>query len=207
MKKALTTEWQTRLWETIKHIEKNSQIEMVVVLRPRSADYRDIAWVWGVFGAWLGFTYVMFAPEYFIDDIVYATPIAAFLSGFALAHLPLLTRLSIKKTRLEKSVEIMARAIFQKGGIQHTQAKIGVLVYVSWLEKRVVLLADKGVEMALPVSEWQTLRADFQSIFHERKPLDELIAQLEKSQPVFSRYLPPLANDINELPDDLDVDL
>ncbi|WP_019866870.1 hypothetical protein [Methylovulum miyakonense] len=207
MKKALTTELQTQLWETIKHIEKNSHIEMVVVLRPRSADYRDIAWVWGVFGAWLGFTYVMFAPEYFSDDIVYATPIAAFLSGFALAHFPLLTRLSIKKARLEKSVVTMARAIFQKGGIQHTQAKIGVLVYVSWLEKRVVLLADKGAEMALPVSEWKTLHADFQGIFHERKPLDALITQLEKSQPVFSRHLPPIANDINELPDDLDVDL
>ena len=207
MKKAYPPELQTRLWEAIKAVEQHSHVEIAVVLRSRSADYQEVALMWGVLLAWLAFSYVMFAPELFSDTVVYAAPLLAFVLGYALGHNSALTRLSVKKPRLHKQVEIMARAIFQKGGIHHTQRKIGVLVYVSLLEKRVYVLPDRGVAVALPATQWQSLQDNLQSIFNTRKPLEALILQLQHCQPLFNRYLPPLADDINELPDDLDVDL
>ncbi len=207
MKKALTTEFQTRLWDAVRAIEQDSQVEVVVVIRSRSEDYRDIALVWGILGALLSFTYIMFSPDLFEDWLVYCTPVLGFAIGYALAHWPWITRLGVGKQRLQKSVEIMARALFQKAGIRHTQAKIGVLVYCSWLEKSVYILPDRGAEMALPAEEWQRLRAEFQAIFISRKPTEALIAQLHNVQPLFNRYLPRLANDINELPDAMEIDL
>lgn len=207
MKKALTTAFQTRLWEAVKAIEQNSQVEVVVVIRSRSEDYRDVALIWGIISALLAFTYVMFAPDLFEDWLVFCAPIVAFAAGFALAQLPLITRLSIVKARLQKSVEIMARALFQKGGIGHTQAKTGVLIYCSWLEKTVYILPDRGVEMLLPTEEWQDLRAGFQQIFVSKKPTEALLVQLRQAESLFNRYLPPLANDINELPDVMEIDL
>ncbi len=207
MKKALTTEFQTRLWEALKAIERDSQVEIVVVMRPRSADYLDIALIWGILGAWLSFTYLMFAPDLFTDGLVYCLPMIAFALCYALAQLPLVTRLSARKSRLQKNVEIMARAIFQKGGIQHTQAKTGVLVYCSWLEKIAYILPDRGVDMALPAEEWQAIRAGLQQVFASKEPAETLLAQLHKAHPLFARYLPALANDINELPDAMEIDL
>lgn len=207
MKKALATEFQTRLWDAVRAIEQNSQVEVVVVIRSRSEDYRDIALLWGIFGALLNFTYIMFSPDLFEDWLVYCAPILGFAIGYAFAHWPLITRLSVGKQRLQKSVEIMARALFQKAGIRHTRAKIGVLVYCSWLEKTVYILPDRGVEMALPADEWRRLRADFQAIFTSRKPTEALIAQLHNARPLFDDYLPRLANDINELPDAMEIDL
>jgi len=207
MKKALTTAFQTRLWEAVKAIERDSQVEAVVVIRSRSADYRDVALLWGIIGALLSFTYMMFAPDLFEDWLVFWVPIIVFTVCFALAHLPLITRLSVAKVRRQKNVEIMARALFQKGGIGHTQAKTGVLIYCSWLEKTVYILPDRGAETALPAQEWQDLRSGFEQVFTGKKPTDALLVQLQQAGLVFSRYLPPLANDINELPDTMEIDL
>lgn len=207
MKKALSTTQQTQLWEAIKAVEQHSQVELVVVLRARSADYPDVAWLWGVLLAWLVFTYMLFAPPLFTDEWLYAAPLLAFAIGYGLGRIPVLTRLGVNKARLQKHVEIMARAVFQKAGIHHTQAQIGVLVYVSCLEKIVYVLPDRGADLALPAAEWQALRAAMQSIFSTRQPLAALITEVTHSQAIFSRYLPPIAGDINELPDNLDVDL
>jgi len=207
MKKTLPPDFQNRLWTAIKAIEQHSQVEVVVVLRSRSADYHDIHLSWGLLGGWLGLTYSIFAPTLFSDLWVYSLPIGGFMLAYLLAHIPALTRLSAGKRRLNKQVEIMARAVFQKGGIQHTQAKIGVLVYCSWLERRVYLLPDQGAAQALPAAVWHTLDAGLQNAMTSPKPLEALLAELAKAQPIFQRYLPPQANDINELPDLMEIDL
>ena len=207
MKKSLTAAFQTQLWEAVKSIERHSQAEVVVVIRAHSANYHAIPLAWGVISAWLIHSYLVFAPEFFADWWLYCAPLLAFSLIYALAHLPWIIRLSSRRSSLQKNVEIMARAFFQKGGIHHTQAKIGLLIYCSELEKMVYLLPDSGLEKALPAEIWQSLRAEFQQIFNNRYPHTALLAQLEKSAKIFSQYLPVQANDMNELPDDMEIDL
>lgn len=207
MKKVLTADFKTRLWEAVKSIEKNSRAEVVVVLRPCSHDYSAIPLLWGVGLAWLSHTYMMYAPEFFENWLIYYIPIFAFLLGFALAHLPAVKRQCSKKAVLDKNVEIMARAVFQKGGIHHTRDKTGVLIYCSFLEQRVYILPDRGIEMAIPHEEWQTLRQEFNRIFADKKPTEDLLAELQKTRLLFGRYLPALADNINELPDVPEIDL
>ncbi|MGH8556307.1 MAG: TPM domain-containing protein [Methylococcales bacterium] len=207
MKKQSTEEFQTRLWEAVQAIEQNSQVEIVVITRARSDPYLDIPLIWGIVGALLSFSYLMFAPALFEDWLIYGAPVAGFALAYAIASIPLVTRLSATQRRRMKNVEIVARALFQKGGIQHTLAKTGLLIYCSKLEKIVYLVPDRGVEMALPAEEWRKLRAEFQSMFTNKNPNEALVRLLHYSKAVFNRYLPPLENDINELPDTMEIDL
>lgn len=207
MKKLLSADFQTRLWNTVNAVEQHTQAELVVVFRPNSGTYTAIPLSWGILAAWLTHTYLMLAPSYFEDMLVHYAPLLAFFLGFAVAHLPLIKRISCKKTVLQKNVEIMARAIFQKGGVHHTQAKVGLLVYCSFLEKSVYLLPDRGLEMAIPTTEWVSLRQSFQGIFQTAQPHEALLTQLAEAGQIFSQYLPVLPNDINELPDVLEIDL
>jgi putative membrane protein len=149
----------------------------------------------------------MFAPDYFENWLVYYLPLLAFLVSFGIAHHPVVIRLCSKQAVRQKNVEILARALFQKGGIHHTRAKTGMLIFCSNLEKICYLLPDRGVEMAIPADEWQILRQDFQGIYADKNPYAALITQLNSSTAVFSRYLPAQENDINELPDALDIQL
>lgn len=207
MKQYLAANYQARLWEAIKTIERGSQAEVVVVFRARSADYAAVPLCWGLGAAWLCFTLMMYAPFEFENWLIYYAPLIAFAAGYGGGALPAIKRLSVRRARLDKAVEILARAIFQKAGIQHTQAKTGLLVYCSLLEQRVFLLADRGLEHALPQAVWQTLQADANAIFRAKHPEQALLQALANAADALARYLPVREGDLNELPDRLDVDL
>ena len=207
MKKELTTDFKTRLWTAIKSIEQDSQAEVIVVLRASSHTYPDIPLVWGIIAAWFTLTYMIYSPDLFDNWLVYYLPILAFALSYAFAHLPGIKRLCSKRSTLQRNVEIMARAIFQKGGIYHTRAKTGMLIYCSILEQSVYLLPDRGIELAIPHEEWQSLHQEFKLVFAGKKPMDALLTALHKTRLLFGQYLPALADDINELPDVLDIDL
>lgn len=207
MKKQSETELQARLWEAIRAIEQDSHVEIVVIMRARSDHYRDIPLTWGIIGALLSFSYVMFAPSLFEDWLIYGAPVVAFGMAYAFASVPFVTRLCVAPGRRLRNVEIMARAYFQKAGMHHTQAKIGLLVYCSWLEKLVYLAPDRGVETAVPAQAWRNLQQEFQKIFASRRPGEALVQVLHASKAVFNRYLPALENDMNELPDSLEIEL
>jgi putative membrane protein len=206
--KHFTPDFQTALWDTIAQLERQSVIEVVVVIKPRSDAYRDTPLWCGLALAWLTFTVMMFIPFVFGDYLLYVAPLLAFWIGFLLAvWIAPVQRLFIRRVRQQRSVEIMARAFFQKGGLRHTKTKIGTLIYCSILEKIVYVLPDRGAELAIPVTEWEQIRRGFQQIFQTKNPADALLTQLQACQPIFSQYLPPVPNDINELPDRLEVDL
>jgi putative membrane protein len=201
------SKFQPQLWQAIADIESQSQVEMVVIVQSRANDYPDVALALGVISAWLTHTYLVFVPILFTDWAVYFGPLLAFLLGWLLGKIPMFILLCVPAKRLQRNTEIMARALFQKGGIHHTYGKTGVLVYCAYLEKQVVVIADRGVELTLPAEEWQKLKKQLQGIFRSHDPLQALLAVLTASQAVFSQYLPAQPNNINELPDNLDIRL
>ena len=123
------------------------------------------------------------------------------------AGAPALLRLAAGRRRLEKSTETMARACFQKGGVHHTRDKTGVLVFVALLERQVAVIADRGVESAVPPAEWAKIRRDLNAVFRAKNPAAELSARLDGLAAVFGRYVPQVEDDANELPDNLEIDL
>ncbi len=206
--KKFSEAFHTRLWDAISEIEDNSLIEVVVIIKPRSAHYDQPQWQWGALIGILAYTYLMFTPTEFDYRLIYAATIIFFMAGFFVGkHITPLRRLFISKRRMRRQVEVMGRGLFQKGGIRHTNAKIGTLIYVSMFEKLTLVLPDRGAENAIPAEKWDEIDAGFQSIFTADDPGDALIEQLAKCRPIFARYIPPVENDINELPDNMEVDL
>ncbi len=205
--KKLNDVFKTQLCKTIEEIEDNSLVEVVLMGKQRSGNYIDTAlWV-GIVLSLITFTLLMFLPIVFGDYLVYIAPIAMFTIGYAATYfIKPLGRKVIGNKRIKRNVEIMARAIFQKGEIRHTNSKIGVLFYLSFFEKIVYILPDKGAELMVPPEEWDKIQAGFTVVF-ERKDYDTAIIEaLEKTKAVFNQYIPPIENDINELPDDMEID-
>ncbi len=200
--------FRSKLFDTIKKIEDSSLVEIVVIIKPASGKYRDVP-VWsGVVFAILLYTFFMFSHIEFDVYLIYAfTILAFFLAWSIVAATNFIQKIFVKKSRKQTNVEIKARAIFQKGGIRFTQERIGVLFYVSLLEKMVFILPDRGAEHSIPDEEWKNMHSDFQTIFKADDIAAELLHKLDNWQPVFAKYIPPVENDINELPDDMEVNL
>jgi len=206
--KQFNEDFRTKLYETIELIENNSLVEMVVIIKPNSGKYRDIP-VWsGVIFSFLLYTFFMSSSMEFDVYLIYGLTLLSFFFVYGLVAIShIIQPFLIKKKRKLRNVEINARAIFQKGGIRFTQERIGVLIYVSLLEKQVFVLPDRGAEKAIPVEEWTEMKQDFQQIFDVSDIPAALIDTLKKWQPVFAEHILPVENDINELPDNLNVEL
>ena len=206
--KQFTEEFRTKLYDTINEIENNSLVEVVVLIKPQSGSYKDIPLWAGVIFSFLLYTFFMFAPIDFNVFLIYAFTILGFLAIYTLiSAMPELISKAIPKKRKERNVEIFARALFQKGGIRFTNQRIGTLIYFSLFEKQAYVLPDRGAQTAVPAEEWEKINAQFQSVFSATDVAGAILSALASCKPVFSTYIPPIENDINELPDDLDVEL
>jgi putative membrane protein len=207
MKKFTHSDFQIQLGDSIAELEQASQIEVVVIIKQKSANYEDVPLGLGANLSLLTLGYLFFVDTSFDDYLVFFAILAAFGLGVLFGLLPVIQRLLAGKKRKQRNVEIMARALFQKGGLHHTSTKVGTLIYISLLEKMVYIVADRGAQMAIPEQEWQNITTNLQSIFNTKHPAESLLTELANCKDTFHRYIPALENNINELPDDLSIDL
>lgn len=200
--------FRTKLYDTIQDIEENSLIEIVVIIKPQSGTYRDIPLWGGILFSFLLFTFFMFSPFEFNVFLIYVFTVLSFFGIFTLLNaVPEIYAGIIPTKRKKRNVEINGRAYFQKGGIRFTSKRIGTLFYFSLYEKTALILPDRGAETAIPAEDWEKLNQDFQAVFSASNVPEAILKSLAASKSLFSCYIPPVENDINELPDDLNIEL
>lgn len=208
MLKHLNANFRAEIGRAIAELERQSHAELVVVVKPQAGNYSQYPLAVGAALAFAALSYFRFSPDTFDDWMIYAGTIVAFVLGAVLVGgWPGLLRRLVGQKHLAKSTEILARAYFQKGGVHRTQDHIGVLIFVAVLERQVAVIADWGVESAMPPSELQNIRQGLSGIFQTKNPALALLAQLQALPAVFSQYVPQIEGDVNELPDQLDIDL
>lgn len=206
--KKFNDDFKSKLYETIEDIENNSLVEIVAVVKSNSGKYRDVSLWFASLAMFLTYTYFMFSPIVYNVYLIYFGTIFSFVLTYLLIELlKPFKRFLTKKKRLIRNTDIYARAVFQKGGIRFTNEKIGVLFYVSLFERRVKIIADRGAFTLVPNDFWWQFKNNFNSIFENDNPADAFISELKKTKAIFAEYILPIENDINELPDDLDVEL
>ena len=199
---------RANLSRVIAQIEIQSHAELAVIIKSRIHGYAEYPLGVGAALAFVALTYFRFSYDFYADWVVYTGTVSCFVLGAVLTGgIPGILRLLVGRKRLEQTAEIMARACFQKGGIHHTRDNIGVLIFIAVWEKQIVILPDRGAEAAIPPGEWKKIQQDFRGVFRANNPAHELMAKLEGLLPVFSHYIPQVEGDINELPDNLEVDL
>jgi len=89
------------------------------------------------------------------------------LGAWVSAVLPVVRRSLASQKRQEAQVRTAAAAAFYEERVWTTHAHTGLLLYVSLLERQVIVLADQGVTAAVPSPAWNrsvtTLRQDAQA--------------------------------------------
>ena len=185
----------------IAEIEKYTSAELVIVVRGRSGSYAHADYLAGAFLAFCGLLFLLFSPIEFQHfwvaiDVALLFVLGAFLSAKSRGLRRLLTTTKFR----EHAVRTGAAAMFYEAGIANTSSEVGVLVYVSLLERRLELIADRGVLQAVPPLEWNEClfelhqagkKAEFTPMLHALRLLGALLAA----------YLPATDENPNELPD------
>jgi len=206
--KEFNDDFKSKLYETIEDIENNSLVEIVAIIRGSSGKYRDISlWV-AVSFMFITSSFFMFSPFEFDVYMIWLFTFVAFVLAYFLTEIiKPFKRLFVSKKRMKRHVNLYGRAIFQKGGIRFTNEKIGVLFFLSVFERQVIIIPDRGAYTAVPAEYWQQFENDFQTIFDDGNIADAFIRELKKTKHIFAEHILPIENDINELPDNMEVDV
>ncbi len=205
--KNFDSKFKEDLYQIISEIENGSMVEVVTIIRDNRDRYKDVALLWAALLTGAIYTIMMIIPIYIDVYIMFVLNILNFVFLFFLIkNVRGLLRFFASAKRKEKEIDIMSRAIFQKGGLRFTEEKIGVLFFVSYLEKKVTILPDRGAKLAIPELEWDSMQKKFNDTFSDTNPAMSILYALKDAGKTFSSYIKPVENDINELPDNLDID-
>lgn len=100
----------------------------------------------------------------------------------------------------EQNVRVTAAATFVERGVAKTQRASGILLYLSVLERRIEIIADRGVLDAMPVLEWNQL---VQTTRVRRCDVNAFLEVLNSLQPLLARSVPVTADDRDELSNEM----
>lgn len=190
-----------QLAQAVREIESQTDAEIVIVVRARSMTYRHADYLCGAVLAFLGLLFLLFSPfefhHYWVAiDVVILFALGAFIS----AHSNALRRLLTSKEDRADAVRMGAAAMFYEAGIANTEAEMGVLIYLSLLERRLEIIADRGVLKAMPPLEWNERVYELHRA--GRVPqLDTLRQRIQELGVLLAEHLPPTGENPNELPD------
>jgi uncharacterized membrane protein len=98
---------------------------------------------------------VLFSPYEFHQFWVPIDVAAAFAIGALISsRSSSVRRLFSRKKYRAQVARAGAAAMFYEAGIANTNAEVGVIVYLSLLERRLEVIADRGVLKKVPSNEW-----------------------------------------------------
>lgn len=191
---------------TVDTIENASAVEVVIAVRRRSATYRQVNAVVGGVTAFIGLAAMLFSSHAFrLTSILVDTFVVAALAAALVELLPGVKRFLTSRTARQAAVLQAARATFVERGVHVTTARSGLLVYISWLEQEVALIADTGLARELPEGSLEQAQTTLTAAMRDGGVA--VARAIENLAPTMAKAVPRSAHDVNELPDAIDSDL
>jgi uncharacterized membrane protein len=129
--------------------------------------------------------------EYIIDAIQEAEKVT---SGEIRVHL---------ERKLQGSVMETATQVFAKLGMQKTEQRNGVLIFLAPRQKSFAIIGDKGINEKVPDGFWDDVRDVMQKQFREGQFVEGICDGVQLIGKKLVEHFPYQKNDKNELSDDI----
>lgn len=158
--------------DTIKKVEAKTTGEIAVAVAPESDSYSFYELFFAVILGVVTFTALILLSNQIIPSLekhFWEMPkwfYALFSGGisfsviaifYAIGNIPLIDRKIVPLSVKNISVEARAAFTFYKAGINKTEDASGILIYVSYLEERVRILADSGIASKIDGKAWNEI--------------------------------------------------
>ena len=206
----------------VSRAERESDGEIVTIVAGRSDPYRDVAlhyallamlivpavlamlpqgWIDWAAGAALGWN-AEFSRGSLMLALVVLMVLAFFIVRLLMLHMGLRMALTPGRTK-SRRVHRRAVELFRTGCELKTRGRTGVLLYLSLLERRAEIVADKAIADQVEPDVWGEAMAVLVDEVKAGRPGEGMALAVEKIGAVLARILPKTLDDPNELPDRL----
>jgi putative membrane protein len=144
------------------------------------------------------YTFVPIIPELWV--LCGEAPIM--LLFWWLSGIPGLTRMLVPARAQHAAVRARAEQSFIGQGVTETRDRSGVLLFLSETERRVELLADRGIHERVGADAWQALVNDVVAAIRTGRAASGISSAVDAIGVRLAQHFPPAPDDTNELPDE-----
>jgi len=124
---------------------------------------------------------------------------------FLFANIPLLDRAIIPRRIRSRMVYNRALRHFVESGVYATRDRTGILVFLSWMEREVRIIADKGISEKIDQATWNTLAETIALGVRDGKTAAALLEAVRECGRILADHFPADSINENELADGLVV--
>ncbi len=197
----LTQEGQKHVEACIADAERRSSLEVVVATMSKSDSYA----VWRLLATTFTTMFVALGAHLWLPELSASWLLTLQLPLGVLLWLlfgvpPILRALAPDAVEVE-AVRREAELLFLEHAIFETRERSGVLIAVSELERRVEILADKGLTAEIPQEDWRRYADTIATAARNRRTAEGLINIIESLAKRAHPILGAPSDPINELSD------
>ncbi len=197
-----TKEDKERIKKVTKEVESRTSGEIVVMVVDRSEDYLDGEVIGGVVG---GSLVAMAITALFLHASMWffipLTFIFFFPFRLILRKYHRLRTAFLGTRRREHAVRHRAIRAFHEKGLTRTKEHTGVLFFISLLERRVWVLADKGIHEKIGQETLNKFASEVSKGIAEGRASDALCEAIKAAGDLLAKHFPVVPGDVDELPD------
>jgi putative membrane protein len=201
-----------RIKHTVQQAERGTKGEIVPMIVPASALYREAGYRTGLILALLTLGLLLTLEMYWLPWGWHAgnagwlmlAVVVAYGTGQWLGTVPNITRLVTSRERMGYKVKLRAEQAFYQHGLHNTKDRTGILILVSLLERRVHVLADRGINDRVPPGTWDGIVNGILDGVRTGNATDAICEAIAKCGALLSQVCPAGSGDNpDELPDTL----
>jgi putative membrane protein len=198
--KFLTESEKEEIQKAVKEAEKHTSGEIVPMIVPCSYSYPLSNMIGGLV---LGLIIALSAVLILKNENLWLF-LAVFIVSLIVMHriiefIPPLKRLFISDKEKEEEVQEAALVNFYKNGLYKTRDATGVLLFISVFERKVWLLADKGINSKLEAITWQDIVDDLIKGIKTKKQGDAIVHAVTRIGEILRTHFPVKKDDTDEL--------
>jgi putative membrane protein len=187
--------------EAIRKAESTTSGEIVFAVSDSSGGYRHATFQGALSGMALMTALYLLAPVVHTIGMVLWVELVSFALFYVLIPWIPWRRWFISGAEMESRVQEAAYRQFYSSGLYKTRESNGVLIYLSLLERRVVVLGDTAIHERMGDPHWEGVRDRIIQGIRLGRACEGICAAIQDCGQALAQHFPHRADDRNELPD------
>lgn len=206
-----------RIKAAVKEAENKISGEIVPVFVERSGFYSTAVYKGALVMATISFVFMILIDRYVITDVsstLYYDPVFIFfvvvLGGLLGATLPAVfeqvKRVLIGQKLMDECTRQRAENAFLEEEVFNTRHRTGIMIFISFFEHEVIVMADRGISKVVDQKEWDKIVSELVQNIRAGKLVDGIEAGIKRcGEILLEKGFLKTADDVNELRDDLRI--
>ncbi|HEY3303981.1 MAG TPA: hypothetical protein VGL70_10660 [Candidatus Binatia bacterium] len=198
--KFFTAEEQEKIEQAVAAAEQRTSGEIVPMIVAASSRYAEIDLTCLLAGLLLGtLAALMWGNPWGLTHAELAWPIGGAALGLLLCQLTPLKRRLIPTARIMEAVHLRSLAAFTAHGLHYTTAHTGILIFASLFERRVEVLADRGINEKVKPGTWDGIVGILTSGLKSNDGCAAFCAAIDECGKILAEHFPRSPDDRDEL--------